>query len=637
VSGNHPFPEKEYRFVDTKVKLKIAMFSYGGNSGFPHVISGLIPWMVQLTRALDNHPMVGPDGWALQIYSDTPITMTRNQAVCDARKGGFDAIVMLDSDNWPDFFKDEPGQVTNSVVAFLEFAVPRLHKGLPTVIAAPYCGPPPDPHNMRGENIYAFRWERYQHDDPNAPFALEQYSVAEAAKMAGIHPAGAAATGVMLATLNSFDILDPKDGGYFYYEWTDEFQQQKASTEDVTFTRNFSMASQQIHGENCLFVHWDAWAAHIKSKVVGKPRPIAVESITTSFREAVANDHRRGDRMRQADFGIPKPSIKAKFDTRVPSEPKNPREMSDAELVKRVAALAKPPAVSRVNNNGHLHFDETDQELPPKAAGFINGRPVWLREQDAKDYIASLLEGGMVPTMVPAETQIAAQEVATQIEQEKVDPLVRHETICGRSFLNLGWETGQEDMAGLQRATTFMEELMGRPIRCLEVGSWCGASAVAIASSFNLEGSHLWCVDTWMGSPADQTGTWVLYGAQPRRLFDTNTQDLQDEDKVRPIIGESSAVAAKFSQPENLDLIYIDSGHTRSEIERDIDCWWRHLSDDGVMMFHDYEDPGHPAVTQVLNERFGPVLQKFAGSRLAFVVKRDVEAGHVDHAAPTEV
>jgi hypothetical protein len=201
--------------------------------------------------------------------SDTPITMGRNLALEHAKKVGADWVLMVDADMHPDLYLGRDPRA----VPFWDAAVDFLaqHNG-PAMLGAPYCGPPPH------ENVYVFQWAKAQSDHPNTDLRLEQVSREEAAARGGIEEVGALPTGLVLLDMRALERLQPP---YFDYEWQDATQSQKASTEDVVFTRNLSLAGVPLY---CL---WDSWAGHYKLKCVGKPVPLSVDAVRQQLREAV--------------------------------------------------------------------------------------------------------------------------------------------------------------------------------------------------------------------------------------------------------------------------------------------------------------------------------------------------------------
>src|SRR5215831_9007367 len=185
--------------------------------------------------------------------SDTPIPMVRNRLVRQALDQGADYILMIDADVVPDC---EPDGAPFWDVAwdFLmarrarEAAararpwpwppVPAADGGAddypPATIAAPYCGPPPD------EVVYVGRWANSETNSPDwpRPYRLALYDRDHAALFAGVMPAAALPTGLILYDARVFRILPPP---WFRYEWADVEETKKATTEDFYQTRNASI------------------------------------------------------------------------------------------------------------------------------------------------------------------------------------------------------------------------------------------------------------------------------------------------------------------------------------------------------------------------------------------------------------
>lgn len=213
--------------------------------------------------------------------SDTPIPMLRNKCVRQALENKIDYILMLDSDIEPDPVGKNGRPAFPNAKPFVEtslaFFANVLHHQ-PGIVAAPYCGPPPH------ENVFIFQWTQRQTDNPDDQFQLSQFSREEAANRCGIEQVAALPTGLMLMRTSLFKEL-PRP--WFYYEYTDEYESDKASTEDVTFTRDVTM-----HGTP-IFVNWDSWAVHQKLKRVGKPSKITVDQVREKFVSAVRRGHDR--------------------------------------------------------------------------------------------------------------------------------------------------------------------------------------------------------------------------------------------------------------------------------------------------------------------------------------------------------
>lgn len=247
--------------MQQKFNIGFCTFSYGGNGGISSEVPDIREWMVPLVAQASKDPRI--ENIRIWNLADTPITMTRNRAVLQAREYGVDVLVMVDSDMKPDMI---PG-ATPFFQSSFDFLVNHYPKG-PCVIGAPYCGPPPV------ECVYVFRWQNMQSHNPNPDFQLEMYDRHTAVKMSGIQECAALPTGLIMYDMRAFALTEPKTDGdkpWFYYEWKDRYAAEKASTEDVTQTRDLSLVGTQKLGYNPVFCNWDSWAGHWKPKCVGKP------------------------------------------------------------------------------------------------------------------------------------------------------------------------------------------------------------------------------------------------------------------------------------------------------------------------------------------------------------------------------
>jgi hypothetical protein len=265
--------------MQQKFNVGFCTFSYGGNGGISSEVPDVREWMVPLVNALSRDERV--DQIRVWNLADTPITMTRNRAVLMARQYGVDVLVMIDSDMKPDINAGQPDAKPFFESSF-DFLVNHYHKG-PCVIGVPYCGPPP------AECVYVFRWQNMQSHNPNPDFQLEMYDRHTAVKMAGIQECAALPTGLIMYDMRAFELTEPKKEGdkpWFYYEWSDLHQTNKASTEDVTNTRDLSLVGAQKLGYNPVYCNWDAWAGHWKPKCVGKPVFISPSGVSEKLKES---------------------------------------------------------------------------------------------------------------------------------------------------------------------------------------------------------------------------------------------------------------------------------------------------------------------------------------------------------------
>jgi MMP 1-O-methyltransferase len=135
----------------------------------------------------------------------------------------------------------------------------------------------------------------------------------------------------------------------------------------------------------------------------------------------------------------------------------------------------------------------------------------------------------------------------------------------------------------------------------LEVGSYCGKSAVYLGAAARERGTVLFTVDHHRGSEENQPG-WEWHDASlvdPRTgRIDTlpclrrTIEDAGLEDVVVAVVGDSTTVARHLATP--LGLVFIDGGHALDVALGDYEAWHRLLAPDGRLVFHDvFENPDH--------------------------------------------
>jgi len=133
----------------------------------------------------------------------------------------------------------------------------------------------------------------------------------------------------------------------------------------------------------------------------------------------------------------------------------------------------------------------------------------------------------------------------------------------------------------------------------LEIGTYCGKSAIYLGAAARERATVLFTVDHHRGSEENQVG-WEHHD---ERLVDPRTgrldtlpwfrrtiEDAGLEDVVIAVIGSSPTVAAHWATP--LGLVFVDGGHAFDVARRDYEGWARRLVPGGVLVFHDvFEDP----------------------------------------------
>ena len=133
----------------------------------------------------------------------------------------------------------------------------------------------------------------------------------------------------------------------------------------------------------------------------------------------------------------------------------------------------------------------------------------------------------------------------------------------------------------------------------LEVGAWCGKSAVYLGAAAEETGAVLYSLDHHHGSEENQAG-WAHFDASLVDPVDGRLNTLPTwqrtiadaglEETVFGVVGPSSLVAPHFRQP--LDLLFIDGGHGADVAWADYEGWAPKVVVGGFLMIHDvFADP----------------------------------------------
>jgi predicted O-methyltransferase YrrM len=133
----------------------------------------------------------------------------------------------------------------------------------------------------------------------------------------------------------------------------------------------------------------------------------------------------------------------------------------------------------------------------------------------------------------------------------------------------------------------------------LEVGTYCGKSAVWLGAAAQRHGGHVFTVDHHRGSEENQPG-WEWHDAD---LVDPTSGRMDTlpffrrtiaaaglEDTVIAVVGQSATVAKLWSTP--LAMVFIDGGHAVEHCIADYKGWAPHVRPGGVLAIHDvFTDP----------------------------------------------
>jgi predicted O-methyltransferase YrrM len=141
------------------------------------------------------------------------------------------------------------------------------------------------------------------------------------------------------------------------------------------------------------------------------------------------------------------------------------------------------------------------------------------------------------------------------------------------------------------------EALRDGPV--LEIGTYCGKSAVYLGAAAREVGGTVFTVDHHRGSEENQAG-WEHHDPtvvdEELGLMDTLPHFRKTiaraglEDQVVAVVGRSTTVSALWRTP--LAMVFIDGGHAEEHAQNDYTGWAPWLVTGGLLVIHDvFPDP----------------------------------------------
>jgi predicted O-methyltransferase YrrM len=139
----------------------------------------------------------------------------------------------------------------------------------------------------------------------------------------------------------------------------------------------------------------------------------------------------------------------------------------------------------------------------------------------------------------------------------------------------------------------------------LEIGTYCGKSAVYLGAAARQLGTVLFTIDHHRGSEENQVG-WEHHEpdlVDPRTgkldtlpVFRRTIHDAGLEDVVVAVVGDAPTVGTAWTT--GLSFLFIDGGHGPEPAHRDYELWVPHVLTGGLLAIHDVfprpEDGGRP-------------------------------------------
>ena len=168
----------------------------------------------------------------------------------------------------------------------------------------------------------------------------------------------------------------------------------------------------------------------------------------------------------------------------------------------------------------------------------------------------------------------------------------------------------EQQLAAARRAKGFMPEAEGLALHdaglagglvgpLLEIGSYCGKSAVYLGAAAQARKTVLFTIDHHHGSEGNQAG-WEhhdadVVDARTGRMdtlpfFRRTIEDAGLEEAVVAVVGDSPTVGRFWQTP--VGLLFIDGGHAEDVAMADYEGWAELVAPGGILAIHDvFEDP----------------------------------------------
>lgn len=133
-----------------------------------------------------------------------------------------------------------------------------------------------------------------------------------------------------------------------------------------------------------------------------------------------------------------------------------------------------------------------------------------------------------------------------------------------------------------------------RTAPCLEIGSYCGKSAVYLGCACRENNAVFFSVDHHTGSEEQQPGQEYFDPdlldketgkIDTFRLFRKTIEDFDLQDTVIPVIGRSDVIGRAWKTP--LGLVFVDGSHAYESVLKDYQIWAEHVLPGGYLVFHD--------------------------------------------------
>lgn len=145
--------------------------------------------------------------------------------------------------------------------------------------------------------------------------------------------------------------------------------------------------------------------------------------------------------------------------------------------------------------------------------------------------------------------------------------------------------------------------------KCLEIGSFCGRSSVAIGTS----AEHLHCID-----PFDARGTPV-YPQQTLTRFRLTLSEFGLSGRVSYTAATVEEWGAIWGNRQ-FDFCFIDGEHTAAALASNLETVHRMINPAGVVALHDYGNPEFPDVERIAHSFFSRKPDRLTDSLAVYLM-----------------
>ncbi len=172
-----------------------------------------------------------------------------------------------------------------------------------------------------------------------------------------------------------------------------------------------------------------------------------------------------------------------------------------------------------------------------------------------------------------------------------MDPVLQAAARSARGFM--------PDDEGLALYAAAVAAVRSTPGPLVEIGTWCGKSAVYLGAAARDGGTVLFTVDHHQGSEENQEG-WEHHDPElvdpatgridTLPFFRRTIREARLNDVVIGVVGDSVTVARHWTTPAA--LVFIDGGHGPEPAHADYEAWWPKVVAGGLLAIHDvFPDP----------------------------------------------